>query len=87
MKFQKTLLLAGFLLSLAMQAHADPILTSWFTENSGMLARVIQGKANATLTTPVTTWPSTGVTNNNTGNASQSVPAYSDIQRIRYTDT
>jgi len=86
MKSHSTLL-AVFLISLAMPVHADPILTSWFTENSGMLARVIQGKGNATLITPLTTWPSAGVTNNNTGNASQSVPAYSDIQRIRYTDT
>ena len=80
-------LLAGLLLSLIMHAHADPILTSWFTENSGMLARVIQGKANATLTTPVTTWPSAGVSNLNENATSQSMPAYSDIQRIRYTST
>ena len=80
-------LLAGLLFSLIMHAHADPILTSWFTENSGMLARVIQGKANATLTTPVTTWPSAGVSNLNENATSQSMPAYSDIQRIRYTST
>ena len=80
-------LITGFLVFFAIRLQADPILTSWFTENSGMLARVIQGKANATLTTPVTTWPSAGVTNNNTGNLSQTLPVYSDIQRIRYTDT
>ncbi len=80
-------LITGFLVFFAVRLQADPILTSWFTENSGVLARVIQGKANATLTAPVTTWPSAGVTNLNDGNSTQSLPAYSDIQRIRYTDS
>ena len=72
------------LLGLAAAAQADPILTSWFTENSTLLARVIQ---SGTLTTPLPTWPSTGVTNNNTSGAAQTLPAYADVQRIRYTAT
>jgi hypothetical protein len=76
--------LSALLLVCASAVHADPILTSWFTENSGVLARVIQ---SGTLTTPVTTWPAAGVTNNNTGGAAQTVPAYADVQRIRYTAT
>ncbi len=64
--------------------HADPILTSWFTQNSSVLARVIQ---SGTITTPKTTWPDAGVTNGNTGGAAQTVPAYADVQRIRYTTT
>jgi YHYH protein len=71
------------LIATATIAHADPILTSWFTQNSGMLARVIQN--GSTQTTPLTTWPSSGITNNNTGGAAQTVPAYADVQRIRYT--
>ena len=62
--------------------HADPILTSWSTQNSGVYARVIQ---SGTLTTPVTVWPAAGVTNNNTGGAAQTLPVYADVQRIRYT--
>ncbi len=75
------------LLMTAWMAQADPILTSWFTQNSSVLARVIQGNGTPLPTTAVTTWPSAGVVNNNTGSASQSVPAYADIQRIRYTTT
>jgi hypothetical protein len=33
------------------------------------------------------TWPSTGILNNNNGSASQSNPAYSDVQSISYTST
>ena len=74
--------LFAILLAGAGVARADPILTTWFTANSSMLARVIQ--TNGAM--PETTWPS-GVANNNTGGASQSLPAYSDVQRIRYTTT
>ncbi len=65
------------------QATAEPILTSWFTNNSAILARVIETSGAAANTT----WPSAGVANNNTGGAAQTLPAYSDVQRIRYTAT
>lgn len=71
-------------------AKAAPILTSWFTENSSVLARVIQTKSTSTPTvntTPVTVWPSAGITNNNNGGLAQTVPVYADVQRIRYTST
>ena len=143
------------LLACATSSHAVPILTSWYTENSGVLARVIQGGGPAP-TTPTTSWPTrnviltgcttngtttvtcantaglvagmsiTGTTikpnttissvstlntttftlsqtsqagqsglsltaadvqNSNTNGAAQSVPAYADVQRIRYTST
>lgn len=44
-------LIIPLLLSSGALSHADPILTSWFTDNSTMLARVIQ---SGTLTNPVT---------------------------------
>ena len=81
---KNTLIPLALTLSSAALCRANPILTSWFTENSSKLARVIQ---SGTLTTPVTTWPSAGVTNGNTGGAAQSLPAYADVQRIRYTAT
>ena len=65
-------------------ARAEPILSSWFTQNSTVCARVIQ---SGTLTTPVTVWPAAGVVNNNTGGAAQTLPVYADVQRIRYTAT
>ncbi|MEO8616547.1 MAG: YHYH protein [Luteolibacter sp.] len=77
-------------LSVIATAHADPILTSWYTKNSSVLARVIQTTNTSTgtkNTTPVTTWPTTGITNNNTNTAAQSTPVYADVQRIRYTTT
>ncbi len=78
------------LLMTAWMAQADPILTSWFTQNSSVLARVIQTKTTSTPTvntTPVTVWPSTGITNGNSNGLAQTVPVYADIQRIRYTST
>ncbi len=81
-----SLLITAMLALGAVAAHADPILTSWFTQNSGMLSRVIQN--GTSQTTPLTTWPSAGITNNNTSTpTTQSVPAYADVQRIRYTAT
>ena len=38
-------------------------------------------------TTPVTTWPTAGITNNNTGGLAQTATVYADVQRIRYTAT
>jgi hypothetical protein len=70
--------------------HADPLLTSWYTENSSVLARVIQTTSTTTgtkNTTPVTTWPTTGITNNNNGGLAQTAVVYADVQRIRYTAT
>jgi len=67
--------------------RADPILTSWFTQNSTVLARVIQGNGTTTTSTPLTTWPSAVAYNNNTNDAAQTQPAYADVQRIRYTAT
>ena len=65
-------------------AWADPIVTSWYTAQSGVHARVIQ---SGILTAPVTVWPTAGVTNNNTGGAAQTLPVYADVQRIRHTAT
>ncbi len=79
---------AALFFAMAASSHpvqADPILTSWFTTNSGMLARVIQN--NTTQTAALTTWPSAGIANNNTGGAAQTLPAYADVQRISYTAT
>ncbi len=78
------------LLGLAAAAHADPMLTSWFTQNSSTLARVIQTTSTSTgthNTTPVTTWPTAGITNNNTGGLAQTATVFADVQRVRATAT
>lgn len=82
MKFKKLLLI--LLLACPLVAEANPIITSWYTKQSGVYARVIQSSA---ITTPKTMWPDAGVTNNNTGGTAQTLPVYADVQRIRYTTT
>lgn len=67
--------------------RADPMISSWFTRNSGTHARVIQTTSTTTgtqNTTPVTTWPTAGLPNNNTGGLAQTVPAYADVLRVRH---
>lgn len=86
---RQSLLFAALVLLGSVAAQADPILTSWFTRNSGMLARVVQTTSTSTgsrNTNAVTTWPSV-TPNNNTGGAAQTVPVYADVQRIHYTAT
>lgn len=69
------------LLCLGLEVRADPLLSSWFTTYSAQYARVRQTNG----ATPLATWPSAGLPNNNTGAASQTNPVYSDVQRIRYS--
>lgn len=56
----------------------SPLLTSWFTHNSGRYARVVE----QTGASPTTTWPSPGLPNYGGG---QSKPAYADIQQVHYS--
>jgi hypothetical protein len=55
-----------------------PLLTSWFTKNSGRYARVTETNGGKS----VATWPSAGLPNMGGG---QSQPAYSDVQQISYS--
>ena len=55
-----------------------PLLTSWYMQNSGRYARVVETTGGK----PVTTWPSAGLPNMGGG---QSQPAYSDVQQISYS--
>jgi hypothetical protein len=74
-------------LAVGVTTHAEPILTSWFTANSSVYARVIQTTSASTgthNTSPVTTWPTSGINNGNNGGLAQTLPAYADVQRIRY---
>lgn len=70
-----------YLLILNASSYASDIqLTSWITSNSGQYARVTE----TTTAAPVTTWPSTGVQQNNANNK-QALPAYADVQMVLYS--
>ena len=53
--------------------HADPMLTSWFTANSGKYARIYASNANRTAGISTTTW---------TG---QTSPTYAGVHEIDYS--
>ena len=71
--FMKRLLLLALFASLT-AAHADPLLTSWFTTNSGQYARIYASAADETAGTKSLTW--------SRGTTSQATPAYSDVSEI-----
>jgi YHYH protein len=57
----------------AAAAQADPLLTSWFTANSGKYARIYTSTANRTSGVSATTW---------TG---QTLPTYAGVHEIDYS--
>jgi hypothetical protein len=54
-------------------AHADPMLTSWFTANSGQYAHVYTSTANRTAGITATTW------------SGQTLPTYAGVHEIDYS--
>jgi hypothetical protein len=82
-KITPAVLALAFSLVCGSTVRADPLLTSWLTTYSAQYARVRQTNGGAL----VATWPSAGLLNNNNGAASQSNPVYSDVQRIRYSQS
>jgi len=68
-------------LFLVLTAAADPLITSWYTDNSSADALVRE----QTGSTPVNTWPAAGLPNVNNGGATQATPVFSDVQKIAYT--
>jgi hypothetical protein len=70
----KFLLIAPLLLA-AKAASADPQLTSWFTANEGVYARVYTTTNTRASGTSVTTW---------TG---QSLPLYADVAEVSYSSS
>ncbi|MDE0597451.1 MAG: hypothetical protein OSB65_19610, partial [Roseibacillus sp.] len=68
------LLLAGM-----MPARADPLLSSWYTERSGVYARVFQNDA-AIPDGATTAWVHPG------GGASQTTPTYAGVHELSHTD-
>lgn len=67
------------LLAFASHAQADPQLSSWVTANSARYARLYTSDANKLSGTSVTTWTN--------GQETQSLPAYSGVQQITYSDS
>jgi hypothetical protein len=62
------------LLGLAIQAHADPLVTSWLTTYSGKYARIYTNDAAKAAGNSVTTWSN--------GTQTQSLPVYSGVQGV-----
>ncbi|MCX6854510.1 MAG: sulfatase-like hydrolase/transferase, partial [Verrucomicrobia bacterium] len=56
---------------------SEPLLTSWFTKNSGEYARIYPTLADQTAQTSVTTW--------SRGTGIQSTPTYSDVHQVDYS--
>lgn len=67
------------LLFAASPLHADPLLSSWFTANSGQYARIYQSTADQTAGTTSTTW--------SRGSGTQSSPTYADVSEISYSSS
>ena len=77
-------------LAAPLRAQTNPAITSWVAARS--YARIyetynVSGYSSRLNGTTVTTWPASGLTNNNSGGASVSSPVYSDIQRVQYDNT
>lgn len=72
--FLKTILrlaMAGVLTGLnSGSVHADPLLTSWFTANTGLSARVYTSAANRAAGIASTTW------------SGQTLPTYAGVDEI-----
>ena len=58
-------------------AHAEPLLSSWFTDISSKYARIYTSDANKLAGTSVTTWTN--------GTQVQSLPAYCGVQSVAYS--
>ena len=70
----KIILAILLLTTLRGQVFADPIISSWFTLNSGKLAQIYRTPAEKNSAQPVTTWSN--------GRNTQSQPAYCGVQEI-----
>jgi hypothetical protein len=56
---------------------SDPLISSWFTKNSGEYARIYPTLVDQTAQTSVTTW--------SRGTGIQSTPTYSDVHQVDYS--
>ncbi|MEP2774302.1 MAG: YHYH protein [Luteolibacter sp.] len=76
---------------LAGTTHAEPILSSWYTEGSGRYARIWATQAQETTerggggSTSLTTWDSADYAGVNVGD--QPLPVYAGIQGISYSNS
>src|SRR3954454_11943506 len=68
---------AGALLTALSQASGDPLISAWFTGDSGLYARVYASTATETARTPATTW--------SRGAGVQSLPTYAGVSEVSYS--
>ncbi len=67
------------LVAAAPTLSADPLITSWFTKNSGQYARIYTSTAAQSSQTSVTTW--------SRGQGVQSSPVYAGVHEVSYSDS
>ncbi|MGJ8652930.1 MAG: sulfatase-like hydrolase/transferase [Opitutaceae bacterium] len=73
--------LTALLFCFTLHLSAEPLLSSWHTQNSGQYARVYETLADQNAQNAVTTWSHP---NNGTG---QAMPTYAGVNEISYTAT
>ncbi|MEN8734633.1 MAG: sulfatase-like hydrolase/transferase [Lentimonas sp.] len=73
--------ITALLLCLILHVSAEPLLSSWHTENSGQYARIYETTADQTALNAVTTWAHP---NNGSG---QAEPTYAGVHEVAYTST
>lgn len=66
------------ILALSVNAYAEPLLSTWFTDRSGNYAKLYETDADQTALNAVSTW--------NRGDGNQEEPTYAGIHEIAYTD-
>ncbi len=74
----KTILLASFTAALT-HVTAQPVVDSWYTEQSGRYARLFESTAAETAGNAATTW--------SRGQGSQTLPTYAGVHEISTTDS
>jgi len=72
-KWNFAIAILGLVFAAAYAARADPLLTSWFTDNTGKYARIYTSTANRTAGISSTTW------------STQSSPTYAGVHEINYS--
>ncbi len=74
----KTILLASFTAALS-HVTAQPVVDSWYTEQSGRYARLFESTAAETAGNAATTW--------SRGQGSQTLPTYAGVHEVSTTDS
>src|SRR4051812_32196365 len=73
----KTTISAAVIGLFVTSSFGDPLITTWYTQDSGKYARIYQTGADQTAHNAVTTW--------SRGSGVQSSPAYAGVHAVSYS--